>query len=112
MSCARSARRGDAGILHALKLDGAAAAEADQDVAIERGADGNAVIVLVDQIREAEHVMPTSKSWIASLPLLLSGKVDEGVGAIAAFERVVAADALAGRGVEIGIEDVVARPNR
>ena len=100
---------GDAGILNALKLHGAAAAEADQDVAVEGRADGIPFSFGLTRSPSLRTSSATSKSRIEIHAVLVAGEIDEGVGAFAALERVVAADALARRDLEVGIERVIAR---
>src|SRR6185312_8833674 len=82
--------RAGAVALHALKLDGAAAAETDQHVAIERAADCNAVAIRLDEISQVQHVFGGIEIEDRVHAVAVPDKVDEGVGAFATLERVIA----------------------
>ena len=95
-------------ILHALKLHGTASAEADQHIAIERAADRNAGIVRTEEVGQPQHILGNVEVEDRIDAVAVSDKVDVGIGALPAFQRVIAADALDRGDAEIGVERIVA----
>src|SRR5687767_11555678 len=101
----------EAHVFHAVQLHAAAAGETYQDVAITRAADGDAIIILVNQVREAQHVDVDIEVLDRILAVAVVGEVDEGVEAITAFDGIVATgdeQQFALSVGEIGVDDVVA----